>query len=149
MLNVLIVSDSNFSKNVIASVYLGDFGENYFIIECAEIDPGPLNPMVTMMMKLDGYDISKYDNQHSVAELIKKGRCYDIVITVCSKRIDEKCPDFPGQRLRLNWSHPEPDKIAESRIDRIQQIKVMIDNIKVDVLNLINKYEEGELCVKP
>jgi arsenate reductase len=95
-------------------------------------------------MKLDGYDLSNCDCPHSVFDLFEIGRSYDIVITVCSRRLADKCPDFPGQKLRLNWHHSDPDKIAESRIDRLQQTRIMRDSIKADVINFIAEYEEGK-----
>ncbi len=144
MLDVLIVSEYNFGQNLIASAYLKTLGAKYFTVECAGFEPGPLNPVVTIIMKLDGYDLSTCDCPHSVFELFEMGRHYDIVITVCPKRIDEKCPDFPGQLLRLNWRHPDPDKVAESRIDRLQQTRIMRDNLKTDVINFIKEYEEGK-----
>lgn len=147
MLNALIFSEFNFGKNLIAKAYLDDLGGDYFTVECAGFEPGPVNPLVIMIMKLDGYDLSRCDNPYSVAELLKIGRSYDVLITICSKRVDEKCPDFPGQLLRLNWGHPDPDKVAESRIDRLQQIITMRDSIKADVLKFINEYEEGRLRV--
>jgi len=147
MLNVLIVSEQKFGKSLIASTYLKDLGADYFTVECAGFDSGPLYPMVTIVMKLDGYDLSGCESPCSVFELFEMGRSYDIVITVCSKRLDEKCPNFPGQSLRLNWGHADPDKIAESRIDRIQQIRTMRESIKADVVNLINEYEKGTLSV--
>lgn len=147
MLDVLIVSEYNFGKNLIASAYLKALGGDYFTVECAGFEPGPLNPLVTIIMKLDGHDLSNCDCPCSVFDLFDKGRRYDIVITVCPKRIDEKCPDFPGQLLRLNWGHSDPDKIVESRIDRLQQTRIMRDSIKADVINFINEYEEGKLTV--
>ena len=89
-------------------------------------------------MRQDGYDLSNCDSPHLVSNLLNLGLSYDIVITIGSKRCNKKCPDFPGQLLQLNWRHPDPDKIAESRIDRIQQIRTMRDSIKADVINLIN-----------
>ncbi len=145
MLDVLVVSEYNFGKNLIATAYLNDFGGDYFTVECAGFESQPLSPMVTIIMKLDGYDLANCDRPYSVLELLKMKRRYDIVITVCSKRLDEKCPDFPGQLLRLNWRHSDPDKIAESRIDRLQQIRIMRDSIKADVINFINEYEERKL----
>lgn len=147
MLDVLIVSEHNFGKNLIASAYLKDLGGNYFNVECAGFEPRPLNPLVTIIMKLDGYDLSNCDCPGSVFELFAMGRRYDIVITVCSKRLDEKCPTFPGELLRLNWRHFDPDKIAESRIDRLQQTRIMRDSIRADVINFINEYEAGELSM--
>lgn len=145
MLDLLIVSEYNYGKNLIAGAYLKDLGGDYFTVDCAGFEPGPLNPVVTIIMKLEGYDLSNCDIPHSVFDLVKMGRRYDIVITVCSKRLDEKCPDFPGQLLRLNWGHSDPDKVTESRIDRLQQTRIMRDSIKVNVVNFIDKYQKGEL----
>ena len=147
MLDVLIVSENNFGKNLIATVYLKDLGGDYFIVECAGFEPEPLSPLVTIIMKLDGHDLSSCDSPYSIFDLLEMERRYDIVITVCSKRLDAKYPNFPGQLLRLNWRHSDPDKIAESRIDRLQQIRIMRDSIKADVKNFINGYEEGQLGV--
>ena len=147
MLNVLIVSEYNFGKNLIASAYLKDLGGDYFTVECAGFESGPLNPLVAIIMKLDGYDLSTCDCPHLVFDLFEMGQSYDIVITICSKRLDEKCPDFPGQKLRLNWWHSDPDKIAESRIDRLQQTRIMRDSIKANVNDFIKEYEEGKLPV--
>jgi len=147
MLDVLIVSDYNFGKNLIASSYLKDLGSDYFTVECAGFEACPLNPLVTVMMKLDGYDLSHCECPFSVFDLFDMGRRYDVVITICSKRLDEMCPTFPGQLLRLNWRHSDPDKIAESRIDRLQQTRIMRDSIKADVLNFIREYEEGKLSM--
>jgi arsenate reductase len=144
MLDLLIVSEYNFGKNLIAGAYLKDLGGEYFTVDCAGFEPGPLNPVVTIIMKLKGYDLSNCDSPYSVFDLIEMGRRYDIVITVCSKRLDEKCPDFPGQLLRLNWGHSDPDKVTESRIDRLQQTRIMRDSIKADVVNFIKKYKKGE-----
>lgn len=144
MLDLLIVSEYNFGKNLIAGAYLKDLGGEYFTVDCAGFEPGPLNPVVTIIMKLEGYDLSNCDSPYSVFDLVEMGRRYDIVITVCSKRLDEKCPDFPGQLLRLNWGHSDPDKVTESRIDRLQQTRIMRDSIKADVVNFIKKYKKGE-----
>jgi len=145
MLNVLVVSEQNFGKNLIASSYLKDLGGDHFNVECAGFEAGPLRPVVNIVMKLDGYDLANCGCPHSVSDLLAMGRRYDIVITICPKRLDEKCPDFPGQLLRLNWRHSDPDKIAESRIDRLQETRIMRDSIKADVIKFINDYEKGEL----
>ncbi len=143
MLDVLIVSEFDFGKNRIASAYLKDLGGKYFTVDCAGFGPAPLNPLVHIIMKMDGYDLSNCDCPHSVFDLFEMKRHFDIVITVCPKRLDEKCPDFPGQLLRLNWRHSDPDKVAESRIDRLQQTRIMRDCIKADVINFIKEYEKG------
>lgn len=147
MFDILVVSESTFGKNLIAAAYLKDLGGDYFTVDCAGFDTGPLYPMVTLIMKMEGYDLAGCESSSPVFELFETGRRYDIVITVCPKRLDAKCPAFPGQLLRLNWGHSDPDKIAESRSDRIQQLRIMRDNIKADVINFINEYEKGALCV--
>ena len=143
MLHVLIVSEYNFGKNLIASAYLKDLGGSRFAVECGGFGPGPLNPVVTIIMKLERYDLSNCDSPYSVFDLLKMGRRYDVVITICSKRLEEKCPDFPGQLLRLHWGHSDPDKIAESRIDRLQQTRILRDSIKADVIKFIEEYDAG------
>ncbi len=145
MLDLLVVSEYNFGKNLIAGAYLKSLGGEYFTVECAGFEPGPLNPVVAIIMKLDGYDLTHCEGPCSVFDLFELGRRYDVLITICPKRLDERCPDFPGQLLRLNWGHADPDKIAESRIDRIQQTRVMRDSIKADVINFINACKEGKL----
>jgi arsenate reductase len=144
MFDVLIVSEHYFCKNLIAAAYLRGLGGDCFTVNCAGFETGPLNPLVAIMMKLDGYDLSTCDSPCLVFDLFETGRRYDILITVCAKRIDEQCPDFPGQLLRLNWRHPDPDKIAESRIDRLQQTRIMRDSIKAEVINFIDEYKEGK-----
>ena len=143
MLDILIVSEFDFGKNLIASAYLRDLGGRYFTVECAGFGPAPINPLVNIIMKLDGYDLSSCDCPHSVFDLFEMGQHYDIVITICPKRFDEKCPGFPGQLLRLNWRHSDPNKVADSRIDRLKQTRIMRDSIKADVINFINDYEKG------
>ncbi len=147
MFDVLIVSEQNFGKNLIAGAYLKALGGEYFTVECAGFEPGPLNPLVTIIMKLDGYDLSNCDTPYSVFDLLDMGRRYDIVITICPNRLEKKCPDFPGQLLRLNLRHPDPDKIAESRVDRLQQTRIMRDSIKADIINFINEYKDGNLQI--
>lgn len=147
MLDVLIVSEQNFGKNLIAGAYLKALGGEYFTVECAGFEAGPLNPLVTIIMKLDGFDLSNCDTPYSVFDLFEMGRRYDIVITICPHRLEKKCPDFPGQLLRLNLRHPDPDKIAESRIDRLQQTRIMRDSIKADIINFINEYKGGKLQI--
>ncbi len=144
MYDVLIVSEHNFGKNLIAAAYLRDLGADCFSVDCAGFEPRPLDPLVAIMMKLEGYDLATCACPYSVFDLVETGQRYDILITVCAKRIDERCPDFPGQRLRLNWRHADPDKIAESRSDRLQQTRIMRDSIKAEVVNFIDEYKEGK-----
>lgn len=144
MLDILIVSEQYYGKSLMACTYLKALGGKYFTAECAGFEPGCLNPLISVIMKLEGFDLSCCDCPHTVFDLFKMGRRFDIVITVCPKRLAEKCPDFPGQRLRLNWGHADPDKIVESRIDRLQQTRITRDNIKADVTNFIEEYEQGK-----
>ncbi|TKB09267.1 arsenate reductase ArsC [Desulforhopalus sp. IMCC35007] len=146
MLDVLVISENNLGKNLIASTYLRALGGEFFTVSCAGFQSGPLNPLIQIMMKLEGYDLMRCDCPYSVIDLFEMGRSYDIIITVCPKRIDEKCPDFPNQRLRLNWGHCDPEKMTESRIDRLQQTRIMRDNIKANVISFIKDFKEGKFA---
>ena len=46
MLDVLIVSEQNFGKNLIAGTFLKDLGGEYFTVECAGFELGSLSPPV-------------------------------------------------------------------------------------------------------
>lgn len=145
MLDLLVVSEYDHGKNLIASAYLKELAEKQFNIDCAGFKESPLNPLFQIIMKLEGFDLSSCKDPQSVFELEKQGKSYDIVITVCPKRLAQNCPHFSTRIPALNWPYSEPDKVAESRIDRLQHVRILRDSIKADVVQFLDDFETGRL----
>jgi len=147
MLDLLIVCDYNSGRSQIACTYFNEYGGNYFTTDCAGLEPMPLNPLVILAMREEGYDISTIDSSKSVFDLIEKQQSYDLIITVCSEESDKKCSDIPCRISRLNWPHLEPKQITGGRLDRFQQIRNLRDRIKVDVIDFIHRYEANGMKI--
>lgn len=142
MLQVLIVSEYNSSRGQIACMYLNKLGGDFFSVECSGLEPRPLNPLVALVMREEGYRLNDSNGTNSVADFLKMERQYDIVITMCSKDSCLHCPAFPKCALRLYWSHDDPGRITGNRIDRLQKTRIIREGIKADVINLIRTYQE-------
>ena len=145
MLNVLIACEYNSGRSQIACTYLNEYGSNYFTTECGGLDPKPINPLVVLAMREEGYTIEGMNNAHSVYDLIQLNRNYDIVISVCSKEADKLFPVFPGHCIRLNWPYENPARIAGGRLQRLQAVRDMRDRIKNDVIEFVHGYEQKGL----
>jgi arsenate reductase len=136
------MSEYNSSRGQIACKYLHELGGDFFSIECIGLETRPLNPLVDLVMKEDGYRIDDTSDSASTADLLNINRPYDIVISVCSSESCQRCPVFPKCRLRLHWPYDDPGKIAGNRIDRLQKTRTIREHIKADVINLIRVYQE-------
>ena len=106
---VLFVCIHNSARSQMAEEYLRKTAGENFETESAGIEPGTLNPLVVEVLKEDGIDLSGKKTQ-SVFELLKTGKPFDFVITVCSKEAEERCPIFPGAAVRINWPLPDPSR---------------------------------------
>ncbi|MBT8229312.1 MAG: hypothetical protein KJO50_03570, partial [Bacteroidia bacterium] len=102
----------------------------------------PLNPLVALVMREEGYRLNDSNDNVSVTDFLKMEHKYDIVITMCSTESCLQCPAFPKCALRLHWHHEDPGKIAGNRIDRLQKTRSIREGIKADVINLIRTYQE-------
>ncbi len=109
-----------------AEAFLNKIGEGRVLAESAGLEPGKLNPLVVESMKEVGIDISK-NKTKSVFDILKQGKKYDYVITVCDAASGERCPIFPGDKKQLHWSFEDPstnpDKVNEIRDATYKKIK--------------------------
>jgi arsenate reductase len=145
MLNVLIACEYNSGRSQIACTYLNEYGSKHFTTDCGGLDPKPINPLVVLAMREEGYRIEGMNNAYSVYDLIQLNRNYDIVISVCSKEADKLFPVFPGNCRRLNWPYQNPARIAGGRLQRLQGVRDMRDRIKNDVIEFVRGYEQKGL----
>jgi arsenate reductase len=139
---VLFVCVHNSARSQMAGAFLNKSGGDFFEAESAGLEPGKLNPYVVEVMQETGIDISKNGTQ-SVFDLLKQGKTYDAVITVCDGASAESCPVFPGVAKRIGWSFPDPSKFTGTKEEILGQTRKVRDEIKAKINEFIK--EAGEL----
>lgn len=141
MIRVLFVCEHNSARSQMADAYLRHFGGDTFQVDSAGIEPGQINPYVVESMREDDIDISASDT-NSVISYFQEERQYDIVVTVCSPEVSDKCPVFPGKTLRLNWPFPDPSKLEGEREEILAELRIIRNQIKDKIQEFIAEYEE-------
>jgi arsenate reductase len=99
-----------------------------FDVESAGLEPGTLNPYAVAALREVGIDISGKETV-SAFDLLKQGRYYTYVITVCDETSAETCPIFPGCRERFHWSFPDPSKFTGTDDEIMKQVREVRDQI--------------------
>src|SRR6266481_9567421 len=99
---VLFICIHNSARSQMAEAFLNDICGEQFEAHSAGLEPGKLNPLVVEAMGEIDIDVSRNQTK-SVSEMIKSGRKFDYVITVCDETSAERCPIFPGVTARLHW----------------------------------------------
>jgi len=129
---ILFVCIHNSARSQMAEAFLKKYGEDAFEAESAGIEPGKLNPNVVIVMAEKGFDLHGKPTQ-SVFSLVKEGRRYDAVITVCDREAAERCPVFPGIVKRIAWSFEDPSSFSGERDEILARTRVVRDNIEQTV----------------
>ena len=126
---LLFVCIHNSARSQMAEAFLKKYGEDTFEVESAGLEPGTLNPNVVTVMQEIGIDLSQKATQ-DVFDLFRKGRIYNIVVTVCDQASAERCPIFPGMTKRLAWSFHDPSAFQGSPDEILQQTRAVRDEIE-------------------
>jgi arsenate reductase len=129
---VLFVCIHNSARSQMAEAFLNDICGEQFEAQSAGIEPGKLNPIVVEAMQEVGIDISR-NGTKSVSEMLKSGRRFDYVITVCDETSAERCPYFPGPTVRLHWGFPDPSALQGSQAEKLARTREIRDAIKLKV----------------
>lgn len=135
---VLFVCVHNSARSQIAEAFLNKLGQEQFDAESAGIEPGILNPHVVSAMEEAGIDISGKQTK-AVFDLIRQGRQYDAVITVCDAASAEQCPVFPGKAKRIAWSFPDPSRFTGAKELVMEQTRRVRDAIRQKVEDFIRE----------
>lgn len=146
MIRVLFICEHNSARSQIAEAYLKKYGAGKFEAESAGLEAGVLNPLVVEVLFEEGIDIS-HNTTESVLRLYQQERQYDIIITVCSPEVSEKCPVFPGKALRLNWPFPDPSRLSGDPEKVMTDLRVIRNQIKYKVMDFVTEYEEKGLNI--
>lgn len=145
---VLFVCVHNSARSQMAEELLRKIAGDRFDVESAGLEPGTLNPYAVAALREEGIDISGKETV-SAFELLKQGRYYTYVITVCDETSAETCPIFPGCRERFHWSFPDPSKFTgtdEEIMTRVREVRDQIrDKITEWVIAVERKKKRKEL----
>ena len=134
--SILFVCIHNSARSQMAEAFLKEMGGDKFEAESAGIEPGKLNRNVVQIMLETGIDISKNETK-DVFSLLKTGKTYNAVITVCDAASAERCPVFPGKSKRIAWSFPDPSQFTGSNEEILQHTRLVRDEIKQKVTEFI------------
>lgn len=130
---VLFVCIHNSGRSQMAEALLRAVAGDRFEAESAGLEAGTLNPIVVASMKELGIDISAAKTK-TVHDLLKQGRAYEYVLTVCDEANGERCPLFPGQvRERIHWSFQDPSSFQGTPEEKLAQTRVVRDQIKAKI----------------
>ncbi|HSQ34952.1 MAG TPA: arsenate reductase ArsC [Candidatus Binatia bacterium] len=131
-MKVLFICVHNSARSQMAEAFLNAYGSERFAAESAGLEPGVLNPRVVKAMAEIGIDISAKTTR-SAFDLLRQGRWYSWVITVCDESQAEACPIFPGAGYRQHWSFPDPSVFKGSEDEIMEQVRRLRDRIAAKV----------------
>lgn len=135
---VLFICVHNSARSQMAEAFLKKYGKEAYEVESAGLEPGILNPIVVEVLNEIGIDISGKKTQ-GVFDLVKQGKLYDYVITVCDESNAERCPVFPGITRRLHWGFDDPSAFTGTLEEKMQKTRVVRDEIE----NKIKQWLKG------
>ena len=82
-------------------------------------------------MKEVGIDISRRQTK-SVADLIKQGKRFDFIVTVCDEASAERCPFFPGG-TKLHFGFEDPSSLKGNAQEKLARTRQIRDQIKAKI----------------
>ncbi|HNQ34635.1 MAG TPA: arsenate reductase ArsC [bacterium] len=127
---VLFICVHNSARSQMAEAFLKHLAGDRFEVESAGLEPGILNPDAVEVMKEVGLDISR-NRTKSVFELLKAGRSYDYVITVCDESRAGECPIFPGPAAsRCHWTFDDPSAFEGTGAEKLEKTRIVREAIR-------------------
>jgi len=129
---VLFVCIHNSARSQMAEEILRLLASDRFDAESAGLEPGGLNPLVVEALKDYGIDIAGKRTQ-SVSDILKSGKQYDYVITVCDEVSAERCPAFPSSAKKIHWGFKDPSQLQGLDEEKLREICIIRDQIKVKI----------------
>lgn len=129
---VLFVCIHNSARSQMAEALLNRQCPEFFEAESAGLEAGTLNPLVVEALAEEGIDIAGKATQETF-DMIKAGRQFDYIITVCDAASAERCPLFPGVAQRLNWNFPDPSQFIGTHDEKLARVREVRDAIRAKV----------------
>jgi arsenate reductase len=137
-IKVLFVCVHNSARSQMAEAFLNCYGGGRFEAESAGFEARDLNPLAIEVMKEEGIDISA-KQAGTVFDLVKAGKLYHYVISVCDEAAAQRCPVFPGVTKRLHWSFEDPSSFVGSYEEKMAKTRIVREKIKTRIQEFIRQ----------
>lgn len=137
--HVLFICVHNSARSQMAETFLNEICREFFAAESAGLEPGRINPMVVEALQEIGIDISGRKTR-SISDVLREGKAFDYVVTVCSEAEAEGCPFFPGGSERLHWPFPDPSKLTGPREERLRSVREIRDQIRAKIVEFCDEH---------
>ena len=135
---VLFVCIHNSARSQMAEAILRKFAGEQYDDESAGLESGKLNPVAMQVMEEEGIDMSAHYAK-TTAEMLKQGKTYNYVITVCDPKAAESCPIFPGITRRLHWSFPDPSAFQGTQEEKLNFTRKVREQIREAVMQFVKQ----------
>lgn len=126
---VLFVCIHNSARSQMAEAWLNHLCGKTFAAESAGLEPGKLNPLAVAVMREVGIDISG-KKARAVSDVLKSGKSFSYVVTVCDETSAERCPIFPGVTTRLHWGFSDPARAQGTAEQKMNVFRRVRDEIR-------------------
>ena len=144
-IKVLFVCVHNSARSQMAEAFLNQLGGESFEASSAGIEPGKLNPYVVKVLQEDeGIDISNNQTK-SAFDLVKQGKLFHYIVTVCDESTAQRCPIFPGVRERIMMNFDDPSSFSGSEEEILEKVRVVKEQVKEEVKRFIALVQENQL----
>ena len=134
MKSVLILCTGNSCRSQMAEGWIKHYAEEKADVYSAGLVAHGLNQYSVAVMKEVNIDISGYRSK-TINELPL--RSYDYIITLCDNP-REKCPDLPGEAIRIHKSFEDPAEFTGSSAEMMKiftRLRNAIENFSFDFVN--------------
>lgn len=132
---VLFICVHNSARSQMAEAWANLLCRDLMEAESAGLEPGTVHPLTIKVMKEVGIDLSNKKTQ-SVFDLVKEGKIFSFVVTVCNESNAGRCPVFPGITKRIHWSFPDPAAVNGPEDKKIEAFRKIRDSIRLKVEDL-------------
>ena len=129
---VLFICVHNSARSQMAEAWFNQLCGPGWQAESAGLEPGVINPVVVEVMREVGIDLAQKKTRR-VDDVVKLGKPFAYVVTVCSEADAEGCPIFPGPAKRLHWPFPDPSKFTGTPEEKLQRTREVREAIRAKI----------------
>jgi arsenate reductase len=123
---VLFLCTHNSARSQMAEGLLRHVARGSVEAHSAGTEATHVRPLAMKAMAELGIDIAGHESKTLERYLSEP---FDAVITVCDDA-NETCPVFPGARLRLHWSFPDPSGATGTESEQLAVYRTVRDAIR-------------------